>query len=97
MKSRTNVRNIERHVRSKQSPQTQTNQIQSKTLSFRCKFSQRVEHGRKLTHLASRAIDMLPRTLAMIGESLMSQTGWNVSILMGGPTPDSDGVIMTYL
>ncbi|KIJ91185.1 hypothetical protein K443DRAFT_135548 [Laccaria amethystina LaAM-08-1] len=43
------------------------------------------------------AIDMLPRTLTTIGESLMSQTGWNVSILMGGPTPDSDGVIMTYL
>lgn len=40
---------------------------------------------------------MLPRTLTTIGESLMSQTGWNISILMGGPTPDSDGVIMTYL
>jgi len=40
---------------------------------------------------------MLPRTLATIGESLMSQTGWNVSILMGGPTPDNEGTIMTYL
>lgn len=71
--------------------------MQSKTLSFRSKFPRRVERGSKLTRLASRAIDMLPRTLTAIGESLMSQTGWNVSILMGGPTPDSDGLIMTYL
>ena len=40
---------------------------------------------------------MLPRTLATIGDSLMSQTGWHVSILMGGPAPDNDGTIMTYL
>jgi hypothetical protein len=40
---------------------------------------------------------MLPRTLATIGESLMRQTGWNISILAGGPTPDNGGMIMTYL
>jgi hypothetical protein len=56
-----------------------------------------MKRGRKLSCLVSRAINMLPHTLASIGESLMSQTGWNVSILMGGPTPDSNGVVMTYL
>jgi hypothetical protein len=37
---------------------------------------------------------MLPRTLDSIGEELMRQTGWNISILAGGP---SDGMIMSYL
>ncbi|KIM35207.1 hypothetical protein M413DRAFT_20789 [Hebeloma cylindrosporum] len=43
------------------------------------------------------AINSLPRTLATIGESLTSQTGWSVSILMGGPDPESDGAVVTYL
>jgi hypothetical protein len=50
-----------------------------------------------MIYLKLRAINMLPRTLATIGESIMRQTGWNVSILAGGPTPDSGGMIMTYL
>ena len=40
---------------------------------------------------------MLPHTLATIGESIMEQTGWHVTIMAGGPTPDSDGMVMTYL
>jgi len=44
-----------------------------------------------------RAIDMLPHMLATIGESLVNQTGWNVTILTGGPMPDTDGRILTYL
>lgn len=40
---------------------------------------------------------MLPRTLATIGESLMKQTGWPITILAGGPMPDSDGMIMTFV
>jgi hypothetical protein len=40
---------------------------------------------------------MLPRTLATIGESLMKQTGWNITIVAGGPMPDSDGSIVTFL
>ena len=27
----------------------------------------------------------------------MKQTGWNISILAGGPCPDNSGMIMTYL
>ena len=50
-----------------------------------------------IDYLTSRAIDMLPRTLATIGESLMTQTGWNITILAGGPMPDTDGTILTYL
>ena len=47
--------------------------------------------------LILRALEMLPRTLATIGDSLMRQTGWNITILAGGPTPASDGTILTYL
>ena len=52
---------------------------------------------RGIDYLTSSAIDMLPRTLATIGKSLMKQTGWNISILAGGPMPDTDGTILTYL
>jgi hypothetical protein len=50
----------------------------------------------KLT-FKSRAIEKIPRTLATIGESIMEQTGWPVTILCGGPTPDANGQIMTFL
>jgi hypothetical protein len=40
---------------------------------------------------------MLPRTLATVGESLIIQTGWPITILAGGPMPDKDGTIMTFL
>ena len=42
-------------------------------------------------------IDKLPRTLATMGESLMQQTGWYVTIMAGGPSPEHDGMILTYL
>jgi hypothetical protein len=44
-----------------------------------------------------RAIEKIPRTLATIGESLMAQTGWHITILAGGPSPSNGGGIMTYL
>ena len=47
--------------------------------------------------MVSRGIDKLPRTLATIGESILEQTGWHVTIMAGGPCPDNDGMIMTYL
>ena len=47
--------------------------------------------------MVSRGIEKLPRTLATIGESIMEQTGWHVTIMVGGPCPDNDGTIMTYL
>ena len=47
--------------------------------------------------MVSRGIDKLPRTLATIGESIMEQTGWHVTIMAGGPCPESNGLIMTYL
>ena len=40
---------------------------------------------------------MLPRTLATIGKSIKEQTGWHVTIMAGGPCPDNDGMIMSYL
>ena len=51
----------------------------------------------RLNFFVSSAINLLPRTLAGIGESLMNQTGWNVSILMGGPHPENGGTNMTYM
>ena len=42
-------------------------------------------------------IDRLPRTLAVWGESIRKQTGWNISFLVGGPAPCQNGKIMTYM
>ena len=39
----------------------------------------------------------LPRTLETMGASLMEQTGWHITILAGGPSPEHDGMIMTFL
>lgn len=44
-----------------------------------------------------RAIDKLPRTFAMFSDSIMKQTGWNVTIMAGGLSPENDGMIMTFL
>ena len=52
---------------------------------------------RGIDYLTSSAIDMLPHMLATIGELLMKQMRWNISILAGGPMPDTDGTILTYL
>ena len=50
------------------------------------------------THISkSRAIDKIPRTLVSIGETILQQTGWHVSILCGGPTPNANGNTMTFL
>ena len=50
-----------------------------------------------IDYLTPRAIYMLPCTLTTIGESLMKLTGCNITILAGGPMPDTDGMILTYL
>ena len=44
-----------------------------------------------------RAIDKLPQTFATFSDSIMKQTGWNVTIMAGGPSPENDGMIMTFL
>ena len=31
-----------------------------------------------------------------MGASLMEQTGWNIIILVGGPSPEHDGMIMSF-
>ena len=50
------------------------------------------------THLHfSSAIDKLPRTLAVMGESFLKQTGWHVTLIVGGPEPRRNGKIMTYM
>ena len=72
--------------------------VQQKMQSLKSEYAYSLElRFNVLKGLVSRVINSLPHTLATIGESLMSQTGWNVSILMGGPTPDSDRTILTYL
>lgn len=43
------------------------------------------------------AIDKLPRTLATVAESIVEQTGWSVSLLVGGPSPKLNGKIVTYM
>ncbi|EDR04482.1 uncharacterized protein LACBIDRAFT_304605 [Laccaria bicolor S238N-H82] len=43
------------------------------------------------------AITRLPRSLAAMGASLMEQTGWNITILAGGPSPEHDGMIVSFL
>ena len=40
------------------------------------------------------AINRLPRTLAVWGESITKQTGWNITFLVGGPVPCQNGKIM---
>ena len=35
--------------------------------------------------------------MATIGDSILQQTGWHVTVLCGGPAPDANGQIMTYL
>ena len=49
-------------------------------------------------NLQSRsAINRLPRTLAVWGESIKKQTGWNITFLVGGPSPGQNGKIMSYM
>jgi 23S rRNA G2445 N2-methylase RlmL len=55
-------------------------------------------HGqsRYLIHFNS-GIDKLPRTLMTVGDSIVKQTGWNVTILVGGPMPREGGKLQTYM
>ncbi|KIL55867.1 hypothetical protein M378DRAFT_17559 [Amanita muscaria Koide BX008] len=41
------------------------------------------------------AIDRVPRTLELAAEAIARQTGWNVSIIVGGPNPRMNGQITT--
>lgn len=43
------------------------------------------------------AINRLPRTLAVWGESIKNQTGWNITFLAGGPSPGQNGKIMSFM
>ena len=47
--------------------------------------------------LVISSITRLPQSLAAMGASLMEQTGWNITILAGGPSPEHDGMIMSFL
>jgi hypothetical protein len=42
-------------------------------------------------------IDKISRTLMTVGDSIVTQTGWHVSILVGGPMPREGGKIKTYM
>jgi len=44
-----------------------------------------------------RGIDKIPLTLATVRKLIIEQTGWNITILIGGPAPEAGGQIMTYL
>jgi hypothetical protein len=50
-----------------------------------------------VSHPMHSGIDKLSRTLMTIGESIVTQTGWHVSILVGGPMPREGGKIKTYM
>ncbi|KDR76585.1 hypothetical protein GALMADRAFT_66873 [Galerina marginata CBS 339.88] len=54
-------------------------------------------HSKRSLSLFFSAIDKLPRTLAVMGESIFKQTGWFVTFLVGGPAPRQNGKIMTYM
>jgi hypothetical protein len=41
------------------------------------------------------AIDKLPRTIQAAAENIAKQAGWNVWVLVGGPTPKMGGKIST--
>ncbi|KAM6497784.1 hypothetical protein JOM56_005732 [Amanita muscaria] len=43
------------------------------------------------------SIDKLPRTLQTVADSIHKQTGWNVSIFVGGPSPRLDGQISALI
>jgi len=51
----------------------------------------------RVTYPFRSAIDKLPRTLSVMGESIFKQTGWFVTFLVGGPEPRQSGKIMTYM
>ncbi|KIJ94643.1 hypothetical protein K443DRAFT_11936, partial [Laccaria amethystina LaAM-08-1] len=53
--------------------------------------------GEDKNHAYQNAINHLPRTLAVWGESVTKQTGWNITFLVGGPAPNQNGKIMSYL
>lgn len=44
-----------------------------------------------------RAIAQLPRFLASTAESLQAQTGWFMTVIMGGPVPSDNGRISTIV
>ena len=43
----------------------------------------------------ARSINKLPRTLQLAAESIAKQTGWSMSIIVGGPNPCLGGKIMS--
>ena len=47
--------------------------------------------------LCCSAINCLPHTLAIWGESITKQTGWNITFLVGRPASNQNGKIMSYL
>ena len=51
----------------------------------------------RFTYPFRSAIDKLPRTLSMMGESIFKQTGWFVTFLVGGPELHQNGKIMTFM
>jgi hypothetical protein len=55
------------------------------------------ESPQKLNKYLNRAIEMLPRSLANFADSIYEQTGWVVSFMMGGPTPNDNGQISTLM
>lgn len=79
-------------------PVTKPSPFKLETFNLRRKLSA-VENDLKkvIYYFIYRAIRKLPYTLSTIGKSLMAQTGWNITILAGGPSPSNQGAIMTYL
>jgi hypothetical protein len=55
------------------------------------------ESPQTLNKYLNRAIEMLPHSLANFANSIYEQTGWVVSFMMGGPTPNDNGQISTLM
>lgn len=50
-----------------------------------------------MAYQVDSAIDKLPRSIASVAESLREQTGWCVTIMLGGPLPRDEGSITTLV
>jgi len=50
-----------------------------------------------LAYQVNSTIDKLPRSIASVADSLHEQTGWCVTIMLGGPLPRDEGHITTLV
>ena len=89
------AKNIEGLWKRKESPKP--GRFKRETFNLRRKLFLSQKKKKEIITSSSSAIKKLPYTLSTIGKSLMDQTGWNITILAGGPSPSNAGAIMSFL